>query len=516
MHFGQLLDHDVGHSLPEDDTVKCGCSQTEKCLPIDIPKDDPYFTKPCMIFKRSQRICVKGCPAAPTEHVNVITSFIDGSIIYGSTEKEAHNLRSNVSGKLTVQSNPSKRHLKSILPHNPKHSKCKAQTTTKKCTLAGDKRASVQPGLHALHTVFVREHNRLAEKLSTLNSHWNDERLFQEARKIVAAILQHITYNEYLPVILGPKIINKYNLSHEYPYKYDECIDPTISSVFSSAAFRFGHSQIGSFVARADKNYQPTYEPLPLRATFFNASVLDDARSGGVDSIIFGMLSIGLFNVDHQFTKDVTEHLFSDPPHAPGMDLLAINIQRGRDHGIASYNHWRHECGLGRADSFENLTEVSEEMKNLLQNMYHDVDDIDALIGMLSEKHVEGALVGPTVACLLGEQFHNLKFGDRFWYENTEGQQAFTKAQSEMIRKASLARLFCDNLDEIETIQPYVFLAPEKGFEILKWQQSVLPEELVEIYMGPDGQSRYNKRLSCSDQFIPSIDLNPWKEPTPI
>ncbi|XP_071945323.1 salivary peroxidase/catechol oxidase-like isoform X2 [Antedon mediterranea] len=510
MHFGQLLDHDMDHSVPEE--VPCGCNRTDKCLPIPIPKDDPYFTKPCMVFKRSQRTAVEGCPSAPTEHVNVITSYIDGSFVYGSTEHEAKKLRSFVSGKLIVLKNPSGSHLKPILPHNPTHSKCKAQTIVKKCPSAGDKRASVQPGLHALHTVFVREHNRLTDKLTILNPHWNDERLFQEARKIVSAVFQHITYSEYLPVILGQKSVQRHNLATDSTYAYSDCIDPSISSVFSSAAFRFGHSQIGSFVARADKNYQPTYDPLPLRGTFFNASVLDDARAGGVDSIILGMLSIGLFNVDYQFSKDITEHLFSDPPNAPGMDLLAINILRGRDHGLASYNDWRDVCGLGKADTFADLTEISKEVQLLLQKIYQNVNDIDAIIGMFSERHVDGALVGPTFSCILGEQFHNLKFGDRFWYENTEGHQAFSKTQLETIRTSSLARLFCDNLDEIETVQPHVFIVPDNGFEIGKWKESVLPEGLVEIYTDDQFSYAYNSRVPCSSATIPSINLNAWKE----
>ena len=57
--------------------------------------------------------------------------------------------------------------------------------------------------LTALHTIFVRHHNHLAEGLSHINPFWDDERLFQEARRILIAQMQHITYNEYLPVVLG-------------------------------------------------------------------------------------------------------------------------------------------------------------------------------------------------------------------------------------------------------------------------------------------------------------------------
>jgi len=85
---------------------------------------------------------------------------------------------------------------------------------------AGDARASEQPGLTAIHTIFMREHNRVADGLRAVNPGWDDERIFQQARKIVNAEYQHITYNEFLPRILGHTAMNLYGLSLESPGQY--------------------------------------------------------------------------------------------------------------------------------------------------------------------------------------------------------------------------------------------------------------------------------------------------------
>jgi peroxidase len=111
--------------------------------------------------------------------------------------------------------------------------------------LLGDDRINEQPGLTVIHIVWLREHNRIAAELQTLNPSWNDEQLFQETRRIIIAEWQHILYNEWLPMLLGPRYMLNFNLfpsRNIYSDDYDPSIDPSITNEFATAAFRMGHT----------------------------------------------------------------------------------------------------------------------------------------------------------------------------------------------------------------------------------------------------------------------------------
>lgn len=102
--------------------------------------------------------------------------------------------------------------------------------------------------LVALHIIFMREHNRIAGELQHLNPHWTDEELFLEARRILTAEFQVITYKEFLPAVIGDAAMQEFDLvltqGTEYSYDYDQKIDPSVLNEFSTAAFRFGHSTV--------------------------------------------------------------------------------------------------------------------------------------------------------------------------------------------------------------------------------------------------------------------------------
>lgn len=189
---------------------------------------------------------------------------------------------------------------------------------------------------------------------------------------------------------------------------------------FASVAFRFGHSQVTDTLHRLDQNLTASkYGHLHLRDNYFSPGRV--LRQGGIDPILRGMIFTACQEVDTKAADGVRNFLFGT--NTKGFDLVAINIQRGRDHGIPDYNTLRQGVGLPRMESFEDITpdkEISEKMKELYDG---NVDNVDAFVGGLAETHVPGGAVGELFATIVADQFARLRNGDRHWFENSEALQ---------------------------------------------------------------------------------------------
>lgn len=341
------------------------------------------------------------------------------------------------------------------------------------CFDAGDFRVNEQIALVAMHTLWVREHNRIADFLFQINNHWNAESIFQETRKIIGAMLQHITYSHYLPKILGDNFLPSY---HGYTN-----VHPGVLNVFATSAFRFGHSMVRPKFAMLDANYDPVAPDVPLIKAFFNNKLV---QREGIEPVLLGLLANESQGANRGIAVGLTKHLFQQPESEHGFDLAALNIQRGRDHGLPGYGAWRRECNLSHADIFQ---ETTYEIKNatsrqILHDLYEDVEYADLWVAGLAEDPLPGAMVGPTLHCILTEQFRRLRDGDRFWYGN---KGVFTDEQSDEIRKTTLSRVLCDNVYGIVSVQRDSFIAAK--------------DEL--------------KRVECTQ--IPSMDLTKWKQHQP-
>ena len=311
------------------------------------------------------------------------------------------------------------------------------------CFLGGDVRASENTALAGMHTIFVRLHNHYAQRLRQLNRRWSSERIFQETRKIVVAIVQQITYNEWLPEII-----------QDLPYyRYNPSADASIRNSFGTAAFRFGHTLVKNAFQQLDPNFDDVRAPIPIRNTFFDmTSIFRD----GIEPTLFGLIANLSETVDTRFSASIGRDLFIPPREKGFQNLAALNIQRGRDHGIPSYTKFLETCFRRRVRSFNDFREIRNRTAlRLLREVYGSVDNyIDPFPALLAEEPANGKLLGPTLQCIIRLQFINLRDGDRFFFENV-GQ--FTPKQLTEIKKMNLARVMCLTLRNIVSIQNNVF-----------------------------------------------------------
>ena len=423
--WGQFLDHDL--DLTES-------HMPLEPFPILVPAGDAWFdpesTGVELIFSfRSLYHPTTGIDS-PRQQINEITAWIDGSNVYGSEEETAHELREFVNGLMKVSSHATG----DLLPEDEEG-----------FFLAGDVRANEQVYLTSMHTLFVREHNRIARQMKAANPNLNDEQLYQHARKRNIAIMQAITYNEFIPALMGERALSSYR-------GYDSREFPNITNEFSTAAFRFGHSMLNSELLRldADMNVVPGGN-LNLANAFFNPQHIQDY---GIDPYLNGLMNQAAQEVDGKVIDDIRNFLFG-MPGAGGFDLASLNIQRGRDHGLPSINHIRYAYKLPPIMTFSELTSDTE-VQSALRSVYSGINKADPWVVMLCEDHVPGASVGSTVFAVLKDQFERSRDADRFWYE-----REFSGSYRETLRNTRLSNVIRRNTS-LTNIREDVFRMPDQ------------------------------------------------------
>ena len=425
--WGQFIDHDI--SISEG-------ARPEEEFDIDVPAGDhlfdPTYSGDKVIdLNRTVYDTSTGVDTDnPREQVNEISAYIDGGMVYGSDEERANELRSFEGGKLRVSDN-------NLLIFNDADLPNQDNGPDERLFLAGDVRANENVALTSLHTLWVREHNRIATELASEDPSLSDEELYQQARSQVIAQIQAITYNEYLPALIGDDTIPDYA-------GYDPGVDPSVANEFSTAAYRFGHSMVPDQLLRLDNDGQTADSGnIDLQDAFFAPQEVVDH---GIDSLLIGAATQTANEVDNQIVDAVRNFLFG-PPGNGGFDLASLNIQRGRDHGLADYNQTRSDLGLGAVSDFDEITS-DVQVQQRLRELYGTVDDIDLWVGGLAEDHVPGQSLGLTFSTILADQFGRIRDGDRFWYQSLLEGEALEEIESTRLSDVIERNTLADNLQE--------------------------------------------------------------------
>ncbi len=494
--WGQFLDHDFG--LRDE--------RSAENAPIGFDQADPLeaFANDLGAIGFARTPAAPGTGVnTPRQQVNTLSSFIDASNVYGVDPQRLEWLRvgpvdgdmSNNGARLMLTAD-------GFLPSvdargDPSTAPAMDLMgplvgTPNRAVVAGDVRANENIALTALHTLFAREHNRI---VASLPSSLSAEERFQIARRVVGAEIQYITYTQFLPA-LGVRLD---------PYHgYDPTVNPGLSNEFAVVGYRahsmihgefdttvpagtYSDAQLAAFAAQQvvvkPNGDQVTLE-IPLAAAFGTPDLLKDLGLGPV----FQSLSQRQYENDEQIDNALRSVLFQIPkPGVPDpavcgvpvvnpdcfsgvSDLGAIDIARGRDHGLPTYNDLRRAYGLAPKTSFVDITgEVTQrfpidplinqrdpindpnildfvELRDAdgnvvapdseqaqeevvtgvrrttvaarLKAIYGTVDRLDAFVGMVSERHVKHTEFGELQLAIWTKQFTALRDGDRFFYRN--------------------------------------------------------------------------------------------------
>jgi hypothetical protein len=482
--WGQFLDHDIGR---EDE-------RPAESAPLAFDPHDPLegFTDDAggIDFARTPAAPGTGV-TTPRQQINTISSYIDASNVYGTTARRLAWLRRGARLRLPGDYLPSA----DSRPGAPAMDLFGAQPAAPgRAVVAGDVRANENMALTAVQTLFAREHDRIVARLRRFHR-LSAERRFEIARRVVGAEVQYITYHEFLPA-LGVRLPR---------YRgYEPNVDPALSNEFATVGYRlhsmihgefeptvpaarYTTAQLAAFRAqgvRVERARSRLTLVIPVVDAFGNPDLL---RAVGLGAFLRSLAAERQYRNDEQIDNSLRSVLFVVPkpgvtdPDACGTpivearcytevsDLGAIDVQRGRDHGMPSYNGLRRAYGLPVRRSFTAVTGERtdrfppglgiDDPRSLdfvalrdeqgrpvapgadgavvgvrrttlaarLKALYGSVDRLDAFVGMVAEPHVRGSELGPLQLAIFRRQFAALRDGDRFFYRRDRGLRAIER-----------------------------------------------------------------------------------------
>lgn len=399
--FGQFVDHNMV-TTPQD---------PQERFDIPVPRNDrslPPGSK--MQFLRSMRARVDDSEGGgmdsnndPVERpLNTLSSPLDLVGVYGAFDMRNFNLRGfNSGGGLSARMKTSPGNL---LPLN-EAKLVNAPDTSNRFFLAGDHRANEHTVLLAMHTLFVREHNRLVKLIRDSVGNIPGAAVYNAARAMNIAQFQKIVFEQFYPAAVG-RDLPAYT-------GFNPNVNPTISDIFSGAAFRVGHTLVSKTVPR--RNAQGNALPeIQMKDLFFRPASEFSPRL--MDEVMRGTAHAAAQEVDAWVVDALRNQLFSKVPGEGDFDLIALNLQRGRDHALPSFNEVRRLFGIAPASNFREITRDRSTAARLSSAYRGNVNNVEAFVGLMAEDHEPGSTFGKTMIAIWEAEFTRLRDGDQFLY----------------------------------------------------------------------------------------------------
>jgi peroxidase len=459
-----FVTHDMHYQLPNQyrtQGIAC-CSKDRsyvlppdlsnaECLPIQVSKTDPFYkwgNITCLNMVRSD-LGKNKCGVETGEILNRATSYLDLSLIYGNVAEELPPIRLYKDGKLRMGNG-------NILPvdSNGKY-------------LGSMDRFTAIPVASIWPALFARNHNHLAGRLATLNSHWDDEKVFQEARRINIANIQNF-------------IIGLHTVEDVFQVKitanYSDTVDLSTSLEFA-ISYRAGHYYIPDKMIFLNE--------LNIGRGILQSDTIDriDLLENSFDDAFRGVLNQPL---NSELYGDEIINRIGKDARGFGTDLIATDIQRARDQGLPSFVEVRRQCNLTPAiNSMDDFNKIFNPINvQLLKRLYKSHEDVDFYVGGMLEifESVGYPLVGKTFGCVIVAHYDNVVSGDIYYYTHPESPYPFTEAQITAISNYAFSNFFCtnSNLTEVNSM----------------WPAPYIP--------------LLNPKRKCTD--YPEMDLSAWKE----
>eukprot|EP01089_Gocevia_fonbrunei_P016847 TRINITY_DN5322_c0_g3_i1.p1 TRINITY_DN5322_c0_g3~~TRINITY_DN5322_c0_g3_i1.p1 ORF type:complete len:578 (-),score=140.61 TRINITY_DN5322_c0_g3_i1:89-1822(-) len=388
-------------------------------------------------------------------HSNDRSAYLDGNVFYGVTQTTLNTLRTFSGGEMKLRTDIGDTQF-GELPDS------KVTGTENQCSqfgpnglASGDPRTETNSVLASLHTLFMREHNRLAAEFKTKNPTWTDEQLFQEARKWVIATFQHITVDEFIPTQFGGDAVAHYFGKYK---KYDANVDVSLSNAFAVSANRVPHDQVnlpmlvlypnGSMADLPGTEGWPEIERINC--------IADKFWEFGTDAIIRGSLKQYAQKFDGKHVDDIRSFpakLSTSLPY--NFDVKGMDVEREREAMVPSYYHVllnatgvdlynSPKCNPGPVqDTIECFRAITRNntLANTLRDIYQKITFVEFHVGMVVADDKTSSGFPELAAKIWLTQLKKARDGDRFWYENYKENGLFTKQEFKTITKTTMADL---------------------------------------------------------------------------